>query len=384
MFDFDRLIDRKNTDSAKWQKYNGRDVIPMWVADMDFLSPPAVIEALYDRVAHGVFGYGVPSHALEETVTAYLHQTYQWDVQPDWIVWLPGLVTGLNVTCRSIGTSGDQVLTSVPVYPPFLSAPKNSDRCLVTSRMSFFDQQWQFDLDDLKAHIEDRTCLFILCNPHNPTGRVFSRTELTALAQMCLEHDLVICSDEIHCDLVLEPGCRHLPIASLDPEIARHTITLMAPSKTYNIPGLSCSYAIISNDRLRRAFKRAMAGIVPHVNVLGLAAAQAAYALGQPWLHELKRYLLENRDVTFDAVRRMPGLSMAPVEATYLAWIDARELNVANPAKWFEAAGVGLSDGAEFDGAGFVRLNFGCPRPQLTHALERMEQALSQLPIAKV
>ena len=382
MFDFDRLIDRTNTDSAKWQKYSGRDVIPMWVADMDFLSPPAVIDALHSRVVHGVFGYGVPGHALEETVTDYLYQTYQWNVQPDWIVWLPGLVTGLNVTCRSIGTSGDQVLTTVPVYPPFLSAPKNSDRCLVTSRMSLFDQQWQFDLDDLKAHIEDRTRLFILCNPHNPTGRVFSRAELTALAQICLEHDLVICSDEIHCDLVLEPGCRHLPIASLDPEIARHTITLMAPSKTYNIPGLSCSYAIIPNDRLRRAFKRAMAGIVPHVNVLGLAAAQAAYTFGQPWLHELKRYLRENREVTFDAVGRMPGLSMAKVEATYLAWIDARGLNVASPAKWFEAAGVGLSEGAEFDGAGFVRLNFGCPRTQLTQALERMEKALSQLPVS--
>ena len=384
MFDFDRMIDRKHTESAKWQKYKGRDVIPMWVADMDFLSPPAVVEALHSRVAHGIFGYGIPGPALVETVTDYLHQTYQWQVQTDWIVWLPGLVTGLNVTCRSIGTSGDQVLTTVPVYPPFLSAPKNSDRRLVTSRMSLSNQLWQWDLADLEAQMDDRTRLFILCNPHNPTGRVFSRAELMALAQICLKHNLVICSDEIHCDLVLESGRHHLPLASLDPEIARHTVTLMAPSKTYNIPGLSCSYAIISNDRLRRAFKRAMAGIVPHVNVLGLAAAQAAYALGQPWLHELKRYLLENRDVTFDAVRRMPGLSMAPVEATYLAWIDARELSVANPAKWFEAAGVGLSDGAEFDGAGFVRLNFGCPRPQLTHALERMEQALSQLPIAKV
>jgi cystathionine beta-lyase len=382
MFDFDRLIDRKNTDSIKWQKYNGRDVIPMWVADMDFSSPTEVIEALHSRVAHGVFGYGAANRALEETVTGCLLRTYQWIVQPDWIVWLPGLVTGLNVTCRSIGTSGDQVLTTVPVYPPFLSAPKNSDRRLITSRMSLVDQQWQLDFDDLKARIEERTRLFILCNPHNPTGRVFSRAELEALAQICLDRNLIICSDEIHCDLVLEPGCRHLPLASLDPEIARHTITLMAPSKTYNIPGLSCSYAIIPNDRLRRAFKRAMAGIVPHVNVLGLAAAQAAYTFGQTWLHELKSYLRENRDVTFNAVRRMPGLSMAMVQATYLAWIDARRLNVANPAKWFEAAGVGLSDGAEFDGAGFVRLNFGCSRAQLTQALQRMEQAISKLAIS--
>ena len=294
-----------------------------------------------------------------------------------WLIWLPGLVTGLNVSCRSVGGAGDTVLTTVPVYPPFLSAPRNSDRRLKTSRMQHSGYHWELDFDDLKKAIDDRTRLFILCNPHNPTGRVFNRKELMTLAQICLDHNMIVCSDEIHCDLILEPGCRHIPFASLSPEIARQTITLMAPSKTYNIPGLSCSFAIIPDQKLRRCFKQAMAGIVPHVNVLGLVAAQAAYQGGRPWLNELIVYLRRNRALVIDAVGKMPGLAMGAGQATYLAWIDASKLNVANPVKWFEAAGVGLSDGTEFDGPGYVRLNFGCRHALLRQALERMATAVA-------
>ena len=379
MFDFDLIIDRSASDSVKWHKYSGKDIIPMWVADMDFQSPPAIIEALQRRIDHGVFGYGVPGEDLSETIMEYLQRTYQWHIDPKWLVWLPGLVTGLNVACRSVGQRGDSVLTTVPVYPPFLSAPRNSDRNLITSRMRFLNHRWELDFDDLTARMDGRTRLFILCNPHNPTGRVFTFQELTELAQLCLDRNLIICSDEIHCDLVLETGCSHLPIASISPEIARQTITLMAPSKTYNIPGLSCSYAIIPNDQLRRKFKAAMAGIVPHVNILGLAATQAAYTFGQPWLDDLKRYLRGNRDLIYGEVSKMNGLKMGPVEATYLAWIDAGGLNVADPARWFEEAGVGLSDGREFDGQGFVRLNFGCPRSRLRQVLGRMGRAIIDL-----
>ena len=379
MFDFDLIIDRSASDSVKWHKYSGKDIIPMWVADMDFQSPPAIIEALQRRIDHGVFGYGVPGEDLSETIMEYLQRTYQWHIDPKWLVWLPGLVTGLNVACRSVGQRGDSVLTTVPVYPPFLSAPRNSDRNLITSRMRFLNHRWELDFDDLTARMDGRTRLFILCNPHNPTGRVFTFQELTKLAQLCLDRNLIICSDEIHCDLVLETGCSHLPIASISPEIARQTITLMAPSKTYNIPGLSCSYAIIPNDQLRRKFKAAMAGIVPHVNILGLAATQAAYTFGQPWLDDLKRYLRGNRDLIYSEVSKINGLKMGPVEATYLAWIDACELNVADPARWFEKAGVGLSDGREFDGQGFVRLNFGCPRSRLRQVLSRMGRAIIDL-----
>jgi len=374
---FDDAPDRSGTDSAKWHKYRGKDIIPMWVADMDFQSPPAIMDALHQRTAHGVFGYGIPDPGLLEAVVDYLQRTFQWTVEPQWIIWLPGLVTGLNVCCRSVGSANDTVMTTVPIYPPFLSAPKNSDRKLITSRMQLFKDNWELDFDDLANSIEDRTRLFILCNPHNPTGRVFRRQELMTLAQICTAHDLVVCSDEIHCDLVLEPGCRHIPFASLSPEIARRTITLMAPSKTYNIPGLSCSFAVIPDEKLRRRFKQAMAGIVPHVNVLGMVAAKAAYQHAQSWLDDLIVYLRANRELVMDAIGNMEGLAMSAGQATYLAWIDARGLNVSSPAKWFEAAGVGLSDGAEFDGPGFVRLNFGCRRALLAQALDRMAAAVS-------
>ncbi len=378
MYDFDNPPDRRGTDSAKWHKYQGRDIIPMWVADMDFSSPPQVMDALHQRISHGVFGYGIASQTLAETVMDYLHRSFQWLVSPQWIVWLPGLVTGLNVSCRSVGEPGDAVLTTVPVYPPFLSAPKNSGRRLVTSRLQHSNYQWEFDFDDLSKSIDERTRLLILCNPQNPTGRVFRRDELMTLARICLERKLIVCSDEIHCDLIMEPGCRHIPIASLCDDIARQTITLMAPSKTFNIAGLSCSFAVIPDDTLRRRFKMAMAGIVPHVNVLGMVAAQAAYQYGQAWLDELKIYLGGNRDLVVDAIGRMEGLAMGTGQATYLAWIDAGRLDVAAPAKWFEAAGVGLSDGAEFDGPGFVRLNFGCRRALLSQALERMAAAVAR------
>ena len=326
MFNFDSPPDRRRTDSAKWRKYYGKDIIPMWVADMDFTSPALIMEALHQRIDHGVFGYGAVDQALSDTVIDYLQRSFQWQVDPGWIIWLPGLVPGLNVACRSVGEPGDSVLTTVPVYPPFLSAPKNMQRRLVTSRLRHDDYHWELDFDDLRKSMDHQTRLFLLCNPHNPTGRVLTRKELITLAGICLDRGLVICSDEIHCDLILEPGCRHIPMASLSPEIARNTITLMAPSKTYNIPGLGCSFAVISDDTLRRRFKRAMAGIVPHVNILGIVAAQAAYAYGGPWLEAVIDYLRNNREMVDQAVSRMRGLAMGKVQATYLAWIDAREL----------------------------------------------------------
>ena len=376
---FDTIIDRKNTDSAKWQKYNDRDILPMWVADMDFRSPQPVLDALHERVDHGVFGYGMPGSELEEAICSYVQRTHAWRIDPGWIVWLPGLVSGLNVACRSVGAPGDAVLTTVPVYPPFLAAPGNFDRPLLKSRMLVEENRWVMDFSDIENKAAANTRLFILCNPHNPTGRVFALEELNRLADICARHNVVICADEIHCDLVLEPGCRHIPLASLSDEIASNTITLMAPSKTFNIPGLSCSFAIISNDGLRRRFKKAMGGIVPHNNVLGMAAARAAYEHGGSWLEELVEYLRINRDLLTESVAQMPGLEMTPIEATYLAWIDVRNVPVADAMQWFEDAGVGLSNGDEFDGHGYLRLNFGCPRPILHQALERMSTALSGL-----
>jgi cysteine-S-conjugate beta-lyase len=377
LFDFDEVVDRSGTASEKWEKYRGRDVIPMWVADMDFRSPPEVIEALRRRSEHGVFGYTCSSPEVVEAVTEMLERDYGWRVDPQWIVWLPGLVTGLNVTCRAVGEPGDDVLTLVPVYPPFLSAPRYSGRELVRVRLHEQSNRWSIDFERLTHAVTPRTRLFLLCHPHNPVGRVFDRRELEQLAQQCLSRGVVICSDEIHCGLVLDPAKRHVPIATLDPEVAQNTITLMAPSKTFNLAGLGCSFAVIPSEALRRRFLRAKAGIVPMINPYGYLAALTAYRHGEPWRSELIAYLRRNRDLLAQALPRMPGdLSMAPVEATYLAWIDTRQTGINDPVRFFEAAGVGLQDGSEFDGQGFVRLNFGCRRALMEQALERISIAM--------
>ena len=372
MFDFDTVADRSGSDSHKWQRYGDRDIIPMWVADMDFPSPPEILKALHQRIDHGIFGYGSPSPRLKEAILSHLYAAYGWEVDPTWIIFLPGLVTGLNVACRSWGRPGAGILTTVPVYPPFLTAPGFAGKRLLTTRLIYSDQRWQFDWNALQDAISPGTAMFLLCNPHNPTGRVFTRRELEQLADICLKSRMVICSDEIHCDLVMEPGCRHIPLASISPEVADRTVTLMAPSKTYNIPGLGCAFAVVSNPKLRQRFKKAMSGIVPHVNVLGFVAAQAAFEFGSPWLKRVLAYLRENRDRVFQWTRQFKELEMAQVEATYLAWIDVHSIEQTNPAAFFESGGVGLSDGAFFGAPGFVRLNFGCSRILLEKALDRM------------
>lgn len=377
-FDFDTIIDRRDTASLKWDRYRDRDIIPLWVADMDFPSPPAVIEALRERVAHGVFGY---THAPAELVTAVkgsLFEEYGWVVEDDWMVWLPGLVTGLNVACRAVGETDDEVITFTPIYPPFMSAPRLSQRREVEVPLRLTGRRWEIDMDRLKAAITPRTRLLLLCSPHNPVGRVWSREELLSIVDLTERHDLVICSDEIHAGLVLDEEKRHIPTAALSERAALRTITLQAPSKTFNIPGLGCSFAVIRDKVLRTSFKRAMAGIVPHVNTLGYTAALAAYRDGETWRRSLIDYLRGNRDLVAKTIEEMPGLSMSPVEATYLAWIDARQAGLEKPALFFEERGVGLSDGAEFGLPGFVRLNFGCPRPLLAEALRRMKEAMEE------
>jgi cystathionine beta-lyase len=345
---------------------------------MDFRSPPAVIEALRRRVEHGVFGYTRAPEELIETIRSMLGAEYGWQVERDWLVWLPGLVTGLNVACRAVGEEGDGVVTTTPVYPPFLSAPRHSRRNLATVSLAEEAGRWRLDPGRLESAVTPRTRLLLLCNPHNPVGRVYGREELAQLAALCTRHGIVICSDEIHAGLVLDRDKAHVPIATLGPEVAARTITLMAPSKTFNMPGLGFSFAVIPDAALRRRFLGVMKGIVPDVNALGYTAALAAYRDGAAWRAALLDYLRGNREVVEQAVRAMPGLSMAPVEATYLAWIDARAAGLGDPAKFFEDGGVGLSDGRNFGGAGFVRLNFGCPRATLEEALGRMARALEK------
>ncbi|MDR2365212.1 MAG: PatB family C-S lyase [Zoogloeaceae bacterium] len=385
--DFHHPPDRCGSDSAKWGKYAGRDILPLWVADMDFAAPPAVRTALEKRVAHGVFGYGAPWPALTESVLAYLENAYDWRVQPAWLVWLPGLVTGINIAVRSVCNGTDDpagVLTSVPAYPPFLAAPKHGGQPLRTVALQQTeDGRWRMDIAALEAACVPGTKLLLLCHPHNPVGRCWSRAELEQIADFAARRDLVVCSDEIHCDLILDEDKRHLPFALLGEAAAARSITLMAPSKTFNIPGLACALAIIPDARLRQCFLRVMQGIVPHVNVLALAACEAAFRDCARWHQDLLCLLRQNRDRLEAAVACLPGLSMSHVEATYLAWIDARALasvlplpDDLSPAAYFETCGLGFSDGADFGAPGWVRFNFGCAPELLERALARLRHAV--------
>lgn len=380
-YDFDALVERRGTASMKWDKYKARDIIPLWVADMDFKSAPAIRAALHARIDHGVFGYTKPSSKLNDVVAEMLQTRYGWKIKTEWLVWLPGLVSGLNLVCRAVGQDGDDVLTAVPVYPPFLSAPRHFNRNLIKLNLLENNNHWSFDFDRFEQSITPNTRLFMLCNPHNPVGRVYSREELSVIAEICDKYDLIICSDEIHCDLILAPEKKHIPTAMLGTSIAKRTITLMSASKTFNIPGLGCAFAIISDKELRQRFCKAMAGIVPMVNALGFAATLAAFRDCADWQAELLDYLRGNRDLVEQTISQIPAISMAPVEATFLAWIDVRNAGLKNPIKFFEDAGLGLQDGADFAGPGFVRLNFGCPRATLEKALRRMAVALEGLKV---
>lgn len=380
-FDFDAPLARAGTDSVKWARYPD-GVIPLWVADMDFAAPPAVQDALRERLGHGVFGYNQPTASQVEAVVAYLERKFAWRIEADWIVWLPGLVSGLNVACRAVGEAGDAVFTATPIYPPFLSAPRDSARRTVSAPLVRDSGGWLWDFAATDAVLgSSRAKLFLLCHPHNPTGRVWHEDELWQIAALAEKHDLVVCSDEIHNGLVLAPHCRHRLFATLTPELAARSITLLAPSKTFNIPGLGCAFAIIPERRLRQAFRAAMHGIVPHVNALGMVATEAALRSCDDWHAALLDYLRGNLRAVERAVAGLPGLDLRPVEATYLAWIDAREFaadhGIANPARYFEQHGLGLSDGADFGAPGFVRLNFGTRRALLDEALERLAQAVT-------
>jgi cystathionine beta-lyase len=386
VYDFDQVIDRCNTDSVKWRWYaqdGNEDVLPLWVADMDFAAPEPVIRALQERVAHGVFGYGAEPDGIREVIQERLARLYNWQVETDDLFFVPGVVTGFNVVSYAIGQPGDEILVEPPVYPPMLSSPKGVGRICKTVQLVEGDTRYERDLIRFEEAITERTSLFLLCSPHNPVGRVFERAELEQLAEICLRHNVVICSDDIHCDLVFRDHT-HVPIASLAPEVAAQTVTLFAPSKTYNIAGLSCSVGVIQNPELRARLKEGVPRLVPHINVLGYAAALAAYRDGQEWLDELLVYLEANRDYLLEYITtHMPGVKCYKPEGTYLAWLDCRDTGIpGNPHEFFlEHARVALNDGVSFGagGEGFVRLNFGCPRTILTEALGRMRDALDAL-----
>jgi cystathionine beta-lyase len=378
LFDFDTQTDRSNTGSVKWDRYKDTDILPLWVADTDFKAPPAIIEALQERATHGVFGYTRVQKRLVELVVERMQRLYQWQIEPEWIVWIPGVVGGLNLACRSVGDVGSPVMTPAVIYPHFPEAPLQIDRPLLTVQMVHRVKRWIIDLDWMAENLDGESKLLLFCNPHNPGGSVYSRAELTQLAELAERHDFVIASDEIHCDLILEPGLEHIPIASLNTDIERRSITLMAVSKNFGLAGLSCAFAIIPDQQLRQKFNYQRVGIINYINLFGLTAMKAAYEHGDDWNRQLVEYLRANRDFLLHEINTIKGLKLDSVEATYLAWIDVSGLGLDNPHRFFEQAGIGMSPGKEFGDNSFMRLNFGCPRALLEEAVSRMRHAINQ------
>ena len=371
-FDFDAPVERRGTWSNRWERYEGRDVIPLWVADTDFRAPPAVLEALAERVRHGVLGYTQAPEALRQAIVARLERLYGWRIEPAWIVFLPGVVAGLHHAARVLVAPGEKVLVPKPVYHHFKRAPELAPRPYGEAPLALRGGRWVFEEDSFRTHQDAKA--FFLCNPQNPGGTVFTRAELARLAE--LTADMLIVSDEIHCDLILEPGLRHVPIASLAPEISRRTVTLMSPNKTFNIPAAGCAWAIIEDAALRRRFAADVdAHVIASPSVFGYVASLAAYRHGDDWLAAQLDYLRGNRDLLEGFFKDSP-FSVAHIQATYLAWIDCSNLGLKNPWDCFLKHGVALSPGSQFGDARFVRLNFGTQRKLLSAALQRISASI--------
>jgi cystathionine beta-lyase len=375
--DFDADVDRGGTWSSRWERYAGRDVIPLWVADSDFRAPECVLEALAARLRHGVLGYTAPPPELRDAIVARMQRLYRWRIEPDWIVFLPGVVPGLHLAARHLVRPDEHALVPTPIYHHFKRAVELAPRAHDEVPLALRDGRWVFDEARLAGAVRPNTRLLFLCNPQNPGGTIFTRAELERLAALAERHDLVICSDEIHADLLLDAGKPHLPIAALAPGVSRRTVTLASPNKTFNFPGAGCAWAIVEDATLRRAFSSDHHATVHDPSIFGYVAALAAYREGEAWLAAQLEYLRANRDLVERKVATTRGLAMAHVEATYLAWIDARDLDVPDAHAHFLAHGVALSPGAQFGAPGYVRLNFGTQRARLAEALARIASAVS-------
>jgi cystathionine beta-lyase len=382
-FDFDMPVDRAGSWSQRWERFRGidaagREILPLWVADMDFRAPPPVLEALARRIDHGVLGYSVLPSSLRDAIVRRMQRLYRWKIQPDWIVMLPGVVAGLHLAVRQLTLPHEKLLLPAPVYNPFRRAAELAPRtfeAIPLARVS--GTHHVLDAARMEDGFRRGARMLLLCNPQNPGGAIYGRDELTRIAALAERHDALICSDEIHAELVLDADRAHVPIASLSPEVSRRTVTLMSPNKAFNIPGAGCGYAIIEDPGLRAAFSRDLHGLVPDPGVFSYIGALAAYdePACETWLAGLIAYLRANRDVAEAALARIEGLETWHVEAGCLAWIDARAWGLDDPAAHFLKHGLALSPGSQFGAPGFVRLNFGTQRARLDEALSRMCEA---------
>lgn len=388
-YDFDQVVDRRGTSSLKWDcvgsLYGSSDVLPMWVADMDFAAPEPVVRALLSRARQGVYGYTVRPASLGQAIADWMGRRHGWQIDKKWISYNNGVVPALALTINAFSQPGDKVIIQSPVYHPFFSIVRNNGRQLVNNELMMRDGRYIMDFEALEKSFDPRVKMLILCSPHNPVGRVWSRDELARLGEICLSNGVLIVSDEIHCDLLIK-GAKHVPLASISPELAQNSITCIAPSKTFNLAGLATAAVIIPNPQLRGVFNNALENAGQGMsNVFGLTAWEVACRDGEEWLEQLLDYLAGNLEFLLGFVeKRIPRIRVVAPEGTYLVWLDCRDLGL-DPARlngfMAREAKVGLNDGAMFGpgGAGFQRMNIACPRSILAEGLKRIEQAVNRL-----
>lgn len=371
---FDEVIDRSNSDSSRW---GGRgEVLALTIGDSDFRLPVAVEEAISTRMT-GVHGYDTVPDRLKLAIAERLERLYGWQVQLGWFFFMPGVVQGLNLCCRALTGPHESIVTEVPIYYPFLHAPLNAGRKRLELPVLKNGDSWQFDHDSFEVLASDPDCrLLMLCHPHNPLGRVLSHSDLERIAEICEKHNVLICSDEIHAD-ILFGGARHIPMAAVSEEAAARTVTLSSPSKAFAMSGLGGAFAIIPNAEIRERFRRWAAGLVPNISVLSLAAMHAAYSECEDWLREEVAYLADNRDYLVSRFLKMGRIRVLPPQATYFLWLDFQETGWNDSYQKLLDHGVELSDGSKFAGPGYLRLNFASPRSVLEEAADRIERALA-------
>ena len=385
-WNFDEVLERSGTDSVQYDLrkmlFGREDVLPMWVADMDFRTPAFIMEAIRKRADHEILGYSIRNEAYHQALMDWVEERHQWKIEKDWILFSPGVVPALSMLVMALTDPGDKVIVQPPVYFPFFSSVKQNKRRLVRNPLIRKENQYVMDLDQLRTAIDDKTRMLFLCHPHNPVGRAWTEKELRDLAGICLEKNIIMVSDEIHCDLVL-PGHTHIPLASLSEEIAAQTITCMAPSKTFNLAGLATSHVIISDEKRRTRFNAVLEQV--HVgmgNIFGAVAAEAAYRFGNEWREQMLHYVQENVDY-LDAYMKthIPEIRMVRPEATYMAWLDCREMGMEDQALkdfMIHKAGLGLNDGPMFGegGSGYQRINLACPRSKVIKAAHQLREAI--------
>ena len=377
MSQFDKIISRFNTDSISWDKYN-KDIIPLWVADMDFETPQCVVDAITKRLDHKVFGYTHAPYQLKEEITQYIKDQFDWTIESEWIVFTPSLVSSLYSIVQQLTQADDHVLTLQPVYHHILQAASFSNRDYSAVPLDNYNNRLILSAEGLKHYQKSNTRLLLFCNPHNPGGSVYTKAELSDIAAFCVNNNIVICSDEIHCNMIHD-GIQHIPIASLSEEIADQSVTLMSLNKVFNIPGLGLAWMICKNKEIRKKIQAQIGTLIPDPQIISYVSTQAALRHGEPWRQELIQYLESNKLMLKNDIKQMQPLQMYTMEASYLAWIDCSQLEIEDPAQLFLEHGLALQPGSMFQQDNHVRINIATPKSVLSEALDRMHAAINSL-----